>query len=186
MTEQQRIEDLESERDLLKRELADLQGQELGIVKVNLQHMTARRDLLRDALSVETEKSEDLERQLAESREQAERLAGALDKLHRKGQIGLIMKPMYVKILAARDARVRAETLRAARAIAIGCHDYGGGYQDDVSRKIFHHGMDTVATAIQAMINNPNDLQALTVLAIGKRAGRGEWPKGARTGVQCE
>ena len=41
-------------------------------------------------------------------------LAAALDWLNREGRIGIMMKPMYTRILAERDARVRRETLDGA------------------------------------------------------------------------
>ena len=76
-----------------------------------------------------------------------------------------------VHILRARDeaklAQGRAEGLREAKAVALGCKDYGGGYHGTPQLAAFHHGMETVATAIQSRIDAPDSLQSRVVLSVG-------------------
>ena len=61
--------------------------------------------------------------------------------------------------------RGRIELLRSAitkkrlLAVARGCHDYGGGYHDGDKSEIYHHGIQTVITALEACVRNPNDTQ---------------------------
>jgi len=68
----------------------------------------------------------------------------------------------------ARDWAERQDIagLRRALAIAKGCEDYGGGYQDK-ELEIYHHGMDTVQRCIQAAIDGDDSLQLRVVEAIG-------------------
>lgn len=52
--------------------------------------------------------------------------------------------------------------------VAKGCHDYGGGYREPRDAEIFHHGIDTVITALAAAIkNDPNDLQVAILENVG-------------------
>lgn len=39
-------------------------------------------------------------------------------------------------------------------AISRGCHDYGGGYHDEREAEIYHHGIQTVANALAAAVEN--------------------------------
>ncbi|MEN6532200.1 MAG: hypothetical protein ABFD89_00960 [Bryobacteraceae bacterium] len=118
MTEQQKIEvstmtDQERIADL-QRQLSDSQARECGLrealtfveEKCSLYGPAdAARERIRTAIN---------EASPCPHQQEAERLAAIIDDLHRNGTIGLIAKPMCVKILSARDARVRVETLRAA------------------------------------------------------------------------
>lgn len=113
--------------------------------------------------------------------QEAERLAVAFDSDAFRAIEGAVYPREALNIdgiVAAHDSHVRAETLKEAKYIAVGCKDYGGGYRSEPrDLEIFHHGMDTVARVIQAQIDDPNDTQSLAVLAIGRNAERGEWPE---------
>lgn len=60
--------------------------------------------------------------------------------------------------------------LRDAVKIAKGCHDYGGGYQNDHDSKIYHHGIQTVINALEhAEAHGLNEFQIRTLHGIGSR-----------------
>lgn len=56
--------------------------------------------------------------------------------------------------------------------VARGCHDYGGGYKDPVSAEIYHHGIATVISALEAAAkNDPSDGQVNILERIGAATG---------------
>jgi hypothetical protein len=60
-------------------------------------------------------------------------------------------------------------TFQDALGIAVGCHDYQGGYSDNKEREVFHHGIQTVVQALQgAAINGLADQQVRVLLDIGR------------------
>lgn len=59
-------------------------------------------------------------------------------------------------------------TFEDAIRIARGCVDYGGGYLNDQERSIFHHGIQTVANALDAaLLSGGMDSQASVLNGIG-------------------
>lgn len=56
--------------------------------------------------------------------------------------------------------------------VARGCHDYGGGYKDPVSAEIYHHGIATVISALEAAAkNDPSDGQVNALERIDAATG---------------
>jgi hypothetical protein len=73
------------------------------------------------------------------------------------------------KALAQHNAEMRRTSLEQAKTIALGCKDFGGGYKDPAMIEAFHHGMKTVANAIQGLIDHPESLQSRILMDMGSR-----------------
>ena len=103
MNKDERIAKLTQERDALRSQKDGLlwDGQQERLQDLAEAHKCQARIL-------------ELESELALMTQERDALAAALDWLNREGRIGIMMKPMYTRILAERDARVRRETLDGA------------------------------------------------------------------------
>lgn len=66
--------------------------------------------------------------------------------------------------------------VRRAVILALGCHDYGGGYRDKAEVEAYHHGIDTVVNVLRAAVGateeGRTDPQVNVVESIGREADR--------------
>jgi len=55
--------------------------------------------------------------------------------------------------------------------IAIGCHNYNGGHNDEKENAIYHHGIQTVINCLEAFVysENKNDMQLKNIELIGEK-----------------
>ena len=66
---------------------------------------------------------------------------------------------------------MRELTFEDALKIAKGCLDYGGGYRDEEYCRIYHHGIETVISALTAAsVRGFGDSQVRVLHAIGANA----------------
>lgn len=95
----------------------------------------------------------------------------------RDGTFAIYLKKLYLyhdQAVSLRDSITtllgeKGATVERLLNVARGCHDYGGGYRGEQAQSAaFHHGIQTVIQALEAVAENRlNDLTA-TLESIGK------------------
>lgn len=95
-------------------------------------------------------------------------------------EVPVRMLRMARAALAATDPSwlevVRREAMQRMLNVAKGCHDYGGGYRTVIEQDLYHHGIQTVISALEGRMKDDRDTECNALEMMGRaelEGGRG-------------